>query len=60
MSEQSQWLPSDDHIAVELRLAVHAGDVAAVQRLLHDNPTLAMAAWRAAQRQRDPERQSHR
>jgi ankyrin repeat protein len=45
MSEQAsgKWLPSDDQVAVELRLAVHAGDVAAVHRLLLANPTLAMS-----------------
>jgi uncharacterized protein len=45
MSEQkpSRLIPSDDQIAVELRLAVHAGDVQAIQRLLQDDPTLVSA-----------------
>jgi uncharacterized protein len=43
MSEQEQWIPSDDRAAVELHLAVHAGDVAAVERLVRANPALATA-----------------
>jgi len=45
MSEQEngKWVPSDDQIAVELRLAVRAGDVAAIQRLLRNDPALASA-----------------
>jgi len=45
MSEQKtgKWLPDDDPVAVELRLAVHAGDVEAIQRLLRNDPALASA-----------------
>jgi uncharacterized protein len=45
MSEQEtgQQIPDDDQIAVELRLAVHAGDVEAIQWLLHSHPALATA-----------------
>ncbi|HXJ27197.1 MAG TPA: ankyrin repeat domain-containing protein [Streptosporangiaceae bacterium] len=45
MSEQEtgQWIPSDNPVAAELRLAVHAGDVEAVQRLLRSHPALATA-----------------
>ena len=44
MSEQSgNWTPSDGQVAVELRLAVRAGDVGAIQRLLRNNPALASA-----------------
>lgn len=45
MSEHGtgRWIPADDQVAVELRLAVHSGDVATVRRLLRDNPGLAAA-----------------
>jgi uncharacterized protein len=45
MSEQEtgKQIPSDDQVAVELLLAVRAGDVAAIQRLLRDDPALASA-----------------
>jgi Ankyrin repeat len=45
MSEQEtgKQIPDDDQVAVELRLAVHAGDVEAVQRLLRSHPALATA-----------------
>ena len=45
MSEQEtgQWIPGDDQVAAGLRLAVHAGDAAAVRRLLRGHPALAMA-----------------
>ena len=45
MSEQKagKRIPSDDLVAVELRLAVHAGDVAAIQTLLRNDPALASA-----------------
>jgi ankyrin repeat protein len=45
MSEQEtgQQIPDDDPVAAELRLAVHAGDVEAIQRLLRGHPTLATA-----------------
>jgi ankyrin repeat protein len=45
MSEQEtgNCIPDDDRVATELRLAVHAGDVATVQRLLRDHPALATA-----------------
>jgi len=43
MSEQDtgKWIPSDDQVAVDLLLAVRAGDVAAIQRLLGNDPALA-------------------
>ena len=45
MSEQEtgKRIPSDDQVAVELLLAVRGGDVAAIQRLLRDDPALASA-----------------
>src|SRR5215475_14964970 len=45
MSEQEtgQCIPGDDQVAAELRSAVHAGDVEAVQRLLRHDPALATA-----------------
>ena len=41
--DASRQIPSDDPLAVELRLAVHGGDVSAVQRLLRDDPWLVSA-----------------
>ena len=41
--ETGKQIPSDDQSAVELLLAVRAGDVAAIQRLLRDDPALASA-----------------
>src|SRR5450755_4640119 len=41
--ETGKRIPSDDQAAVELRLAVRAGDVAAIQRLLRADPALASA-----------------
>ena len=45
MSEQetSKWIPDGDQVAVELRIAVRAGDVEAIRRLLRDDPALASA-----------------
>jgi uncharacterized protein len=45
MSESgtSAWIPSSDQRAVELLLAVRAGDVDAIQRLLGNDPALASA-----------------
>jgi ankyrin repeat protein len=45
MSEQEtgKRIPSDDQVAVELLLAVRVGDVAAIQRLLRNDPALASA-----------------
>jgi uncharacterized protein len=45
MSEQEtgKWIRSDGQVAVELLLAVRAGDVAAIQRLLRNDPALASA-----------------
>ena len=45
MSEQEtgRWIPDGDPVAAELRLAVHAGDVEAIQRLLQNDPALATA-----------------
>ena len=40
-SETGKSIPDDDHIAVELRRAVRAGDVAAIERLLTNDPSLA-------------------
>lgn len=45
--ESGKWIPEGDPVAVELRLAVRAGDVEAIQRLLRDDPALA-TAWHAA------------
>ena len=39
----SKWLPQDNKAAIELRLAVHAGDMDAIQRLLQSDPELATA-----------------
>ena len=41
--EAGKRIPRDDQVAVELRLAVRAGDVAAIQRLLRNDPGLAAA-----------------
>src|SRR5215471_9727549 len=45
MSEQETrtWIPGDDQVVVELRSAVHAGDIAAIKRLLRKDPALASA-----------------
>ncbi len=45
MSEQEtgKRIPDDAHVAIELRLAIRAGDVAAIQRLLGHDPALASA-----------------
>lgn len=45
MSEQEsdRWIPSDDQVAVELLVAVRAGDVEAIQRSLRNDPGLASA-----------------
>jgi uncharacterized protein len=45
MSEQQpgKWIPDDDQVAEELRSAVRAGDVEAVQRLLRNDAALATA-----------------
>lgn len=45
MSEQetSMRIPGDDHVALELRLAVHGGDVEVIQGLLRNDPALASA-----------------
>ena len=45
MSEQEdgKWIPEDEQVAVELRSAVHAGDVEAIRRLLRGDPALATA-----------------
>ncbi len=42
-SETGTWIPSDDQTAVELLLAVRAGDIEVIQRLLASDPTLASA-----------------
>jgi hypothetical protein len=41
--ENGKLIPGDDPVAIELRLAVHAGDVEAIQRLLQNDPALATA-----------------
>jgi len=38
--EPGKPIPGGDPVAVELRLAVHAGDVEAIQRLLQNDPAL--------------------
>jgi hypothetical protein len=45
MSERGtgNQIPGDSQVAVELRLAVRAGDVEAIQRLLREDPALASA-----------------
>jgi hypothetical protein len=45
MSEQEtgRWIPEGDQVAIDLRLAVHAGDVETIRRLLRDDPGLATA-----------------
>jgi len=41
--QTGQQIPDDDPVAAELRWAVHAGDVEAIQRLLSSHPALATA-----------------
>jgi len=41
--ETGNRIPDDDQVAVELRLAVRVGDVAAIQRLLRNDPAVASA-----------------
>src|SRR5215470_12422868 len=41
--ETGRWIPDDEQVAVQLRLAVHTGDVETVQRLLRNDPALATA-----------------
>src|SRR5215471_9393175 len=41
--ETGMWIPGDDQVVVELRSAVHAGDIAAIKRLLRKDPPLASA-----------------
>ena len=41
--EAGKWISSDDQIAVELLLAVRAGDVGVIARLLSNDPRLASA-----------------
>ena len=41
--ETRTWIPGDDQVVVELRSAVHAGDIAAIKRLLRKDPALASA-----------------
>jgi hypothetical protein len=44
MSEETgKRIPSDGQVAVQLRLAVRVGDVAAIQRFLRNDPALASA-----------------
>jgi uncharacterized protein len=41
--EASRWISDEDQTAVSLRAAVRAGDVAAIQTMLHDDPAMARA-----------------
>jgi hypothetical protein len=41
--ETGKRIPGDDRVAIELTLAVHAGDIEAVERLLRNDPGLASA-----------------
>lgn len=41
--EPSQWIQAGDQVAVELLVAVRAGDVEAIQGLLRNDPTLVSA-----------------
>src|SRR6516225_10548575 len=41
--ENGKLIPGDDPAVIELRSAVRAGDVEAIQRLLRDDPALAAA-----------------
>ena len=41
--ESGKRIPSDDRVAVELLAAVREGDIAAIQRLLRNDPALASA-----------------
>lgn len=41
--ETGRWIPDGDQVAVELRAAVHSGDVEAIRRLLRNDPSLATA-----------------
>jgi hypothetical protein len=41
--EAGRWISDQDQVAVNLGAAVRAGDVAAVQRMLRDDPALATA-----------------
>ena len=41
--EPGKPIPGSDPVAVELRLAVHAGDVGSIQRLLQNDRVLATA-----------------
>jgi ankyrin repeat protein len=43
--EAGRLIPSDDNVAVELRVAIHAGDVDTLGRLLRDDPALATARF---------------
>jgi uncharacterized protein len=46
----AQWIPDDAEVSVRLRLAVHSGDVEAIQRMLHDDPALAVVRLGAPDR----------
>jgi ankyrin repeat protein len=41
--EAGRWIPSDDQAATDLRAAVRAGDVEAIQRMLRNDPALVRA-----------------
>jgi hypothetical protein len=45
MSEEDtgKWIPDSDPVAAELRLAVHAGNMEVIRRLLRNDPALASA-----------------
>jgi ankyrin repeat protein len=42
-AEADKWIPGDDRAAVDLRVAVRAGDVGAIQAMLRADPGLARA-----------------
>jgi hypothetical protein len=41
--EASKWISDDDQAAIDLRVAVRAGDVGTIGRMLRDDPALARA-----------------
>jgi len=43
--ETGKLIPGDARVAVELRLAIHAGDIEAIQRLLRSDPALSTARF---------------
>ena len=41
--EATRWIANEDQVAINLRAAVHAGDVGAIKEMLRDDPALARA-----------------